>query len=290
MERKDVKHWQAKYEQYVRDTASSATARKYAAALTNFFKHFQDKRYAEDFMRMDLEDYKIWRSREGVAPRTVNQELSIVRAMWNWMIDVYELPLHNPASKVKRLREPEQARKAIALQTAERLIETADSGYDLLMVLLALTTGMRGVEMGGLEWSHIDYENSQIVLPAEITKTSRGRVLPLRADVRELLRDIEIRSRSKKVFGGWAGSATALRERFHALVLKAGLSEKIGLHSLRHSYATYMLRQGADLRTVQDLLGHKSIRTTALYLSPADSIETRRLLDNLPGARPLEVA
>lgn len=64
---------------------------------------------------------------------------------------------------------------------------------------------------------------------------------------------------------------------------KAGINKDIGIHSLRHSYATHLIEQGTDIRFVQDLLGHKSIKTTMIYthLSDAHKRKIKSPLDNL---------
>ena len=279
--RQPVEYWQSKFETYVRDTADRKTHRRYAECLTKFFSRFGDKKYPDEFLRMDIEDYKVVRSREGAAPRTINLELAVVRAFWNWMTDVYELALVNPVTKSKRLHEPERPRHSLPKTTLDQLLGACENVYERLMLMLAITTGMRREEMGELRWKDLDLDRAIVAIPPEIAKRAKGRVLPLRADVRDLLRDMQTHSTREKVFGGWAGSAHSLGIRFHNLMKRVGL-EHVGLHHLRHTYATGMLRGGVDLRTVQDLLGHKNLKTTALYLTPADSEATRQFLDKLP--------
>lgn len=276
-----LRHYAGKYLNYMRLTASKATVIRYSKGLQSFLDRFQDKIYPEDVFRTDLEDFKLIRLREGKAPRTVNFELAVARAFWNWMIDIYELPLFNPASKIKRLKEPEQVRKAIREEALAALFEACEGHHEALLLRLGLTTGLRGQTMLLLDWKEIDLVGKQLEIPAEKLKSNRGQVLPLRDDVVELLEKFE--TKEGRVFEGYAGAMSTLREKWNSLVRRAGL-QGITLHQLRHTFGTMMLRAGGDLRTVQEMLGHKSMKTTALYLSPAGDERCRELIAALPGA------
>ena len=76
-------------------------------------------------------------------------------------------------------------------------------------------------------------------------------------------------------------SSRAAQWMFHNLVKKAGIKKKVSIHSLRHSFATHMLEQGVDIRRIQILLGHKSLKTTSIYLHIATNYlaETKSPLD-----------
>jgi integrase/recombinase XerD len=283
----DVKDMQAKFENAMRLTGSSNTSRRYAFALDNFFSRFPEKRRCEDFFRTDLEDYKLLRCKDKVSPRTVNFEVSVVRSFWNWMIDAMgENQLFNPASRVKKLREPEQKRKALTESQVKALFAACQNERETLLVVLAVTTGMRRKEMASLEWDDIDLNTGLITLNADRTKTRKGRTLPLRADANNCLLEVKVNLQpeeapSHRVFDGWARDEDALSAKFKAICQRAGVAH-IGLHNLRHTYATSILRNGADLRTVQALLGHTQLKTTAIYLEAQSAEAARKLLDCLP--------
>ena len=276
-----LRHYAGKFLNYMRLTASKATVIRYSKGIQPFLDRFQDKIYLEDVMRVDIEDYKLIRLREGKAPRTVNFELSVLRAMWNWLIDIHDLPIFNPASKIKHLKEPEQVRKAIREEALVALFGACEGYHEALLLRLGLTTGLRGQTMLLLDWKDIDLTSKQIEIPAEKLKSGRGQTLPLRDDVVELLGKFE--TKEGRVFEGYAGAMSTMREKWNSLVRRAGL-QGITLHQLRHTFGTMMLRAGGDLRTVQEMLGHKSMKTTALYLSPAGDERCRELIAALPGA------
>lgn len=275
-----IKDLQVKFEHYIQLTGSKGTLHRYSIALTNFFEHFKERQTPEDFFRNDAEDFKLIRLRDGVAPRTVNYELSVVRAFWNWMIQMgYTQTKFNPASSVRRLKEPEQRRKALSEDTIKDILRSCEKDLDKLLVLMTLTTGLRGRTMSELEWKDIDWEQRAFVIPPEKMKTGKGLVTPIRTDLMNIL--MKLAQPEGRIFAGYGDNPRMLRYRFRCILKKLGFSG-FGLHAIRHTFATMLLRSGADLRTVQELLGHKKLSTTALYLSPSTTEECRNLLGALP--------
>ena len=285
MERLKLRDALGKYENSLRLTGTLSTVIRYDNAIRQFLAKFPDKKYPDEIFRTDIEDYKLARLSDGIAPRTVNFEIAVMRAFYNWLIDVREVPIHNPASRIRKLREPEGPKKSLPTDKLTALNEAAGTNpYQMLLLKLGLTTGMRGAEMVTLTWDDIDLEAGLVNLRPENSKTQSGRVLPLRDDVKELLKGLERATGgtgNERLFFGFAKDPKALRYQWKKLCFAAGL-EGIGLHALRHTFGTLMLRNGVDLRTVQELMGHKQLKTTAGYLTPADSDTVRGVLDKLP--------
>lgn len=237
----------------------------------------------ENFTREDVKEHIRRRSASGISPRTINLELNVGKRFFNWMKENYpdEIAI-NPFEKVKRIPEEKSPREALDAPSLAALISAATSPHEKLLVLLPTTTGLRSRSLLGLMTSHVDYLHASLSLPPDIAKNRRGTKLPLRQDVVELLREIP------------AGYVFPWRDRkrmmyvFAQLAKRAGV--KCGLHSLRHTFATLMLRGGLDLRTVQDLLDHRSITTTSLYLTPADNEVVRLHLEKLPQLVPHTIA
>lgn len=275
-----IRQQQIQYERFVTNTCTRHTAHIYSTAIEAFRDRFPEIRDAKDVSRMDAEDFKLMLKRDGYAPRTVNLYLTVLRTWFNWMIEMgFGLP-YNPFGKVKHLGVPESSRKVIALPRLEKLISECPTDRDKLMVLLAITTGLRSKEMATLEYRDLDLDNNLIVLRPEGTKTNRSRILPLREDVRALVEKGP--KRGGKVLGFHHPSS--LRKRWEILRGRLGYRD-ITLHQFRHTFATTLLRNGADLATVSSLLGHSDIKTTAIYLAPKRAEECRRLLEGLPGYR-----
>lgn len=261
-------------------TAARTTVKNYEHILENFLHRFRDRehRYPDGFHRYDIMDYKEIRQKEGIGPRTVNLELAVIRAFWNWML-ARELCTFNPASKVRREKEPEQTRKALAMDYLNAILAACTTPREKLLVLLPLTCGLRGIEVSRIEWSDIDFENKLLHLDGAKTKNKRNRTLPLRGDVIELLQALRVmRPDSVRVFNL---TAETIRRYFRNLTIVAGEAHP-GYHSLRRTFATFLLRAGADIYTVKDLLGHAQLTTTARYLTAEDAEAVRDKLDVFP--------
>lgn len=267
---------QARYESYVSSTASPQTRDRYAKSLNAFFSYFPEKTDTREFSRSDIEDYKAYRRKAGVSATTVNYDVQIVRAFWNWMVDM-EAATYNPASSVKRLKQQEPVRQSLTESSQIAVYGACLNANERLLVGLALSTGLRCKTLVELEKSEFDLERGMLVIPPEKMKAGRALELPLRADVIILVRELS----EGRLWGNWALTTDALSRRFTLLMKRAGISLR-GLRTARRTVATTLLRNGVDVRLVRDILGHKSISTTNKYATPATNAEISTAISNLP--------
>lgn len=275
---KSFREWVIEFERYCWLMLAKTTVYRYSASLGRLMEYLKPKT-VESLTSLDIEDFKLMRCREGALPNTVNTDLSAIRAFYSWLINVRELPVVNPANKPKFLRVLKQRNTALSLAALEALFDVCKDPRETALLLLGLTTGMRASEMAMLEWTEIDRDASTINIPAEKTKSATGRVVPLRSDTLEALDAIP--KDSMTVFGKWGRTGAALLRRWRIMFARTGFQYQ-RMHCLRHSFATWMIRSGMDLRTVQELLGHASLNTTARYLTVADRTLVRDALKRLP--------
>lgn len=279
MKETDIHKFQAQYERYVALTTSRTTAIRYSKALESFFKRFRDRNSPEDFTKLDIEDFKVYRLREGVSPSTVNYEVQIVKSFWSWMIRMDVAP-YNPATSTRRLKTIEPRKESLSLEDQDRLYATVcaiGSLHDRLLTSLVLSTGLRAETLIQLETTDIDLETRTLRIPATKMKAGRNHEVPLRQDVIELLGQLP----EGRLFDGYARSAKMLSYRFSRLLQRSGTKLR-GLRTGRRTFATTLLRTGADIGMVQTLMGHRSVLTTSRYITPADSSQIKAAVDKLP--------
>ena len=136
------------------------------------------------------------------------------------------------------------------------------------MLSLIYACGLRRSELLNLKPSHIDSKRNVLII--EQGKGRKDRIAPLSEKIIELLRDYYKAYRPQEwLFEGQEigskYSPTSLEKVLKQSVQKCKINKPVTLHWLRHSYATHLLESGTDLRYIQELLGHKSSRTTEIY-------------------------
>jgi integrase len=161
---------------------------------------------------------------------------------------------------------------------------TLPQRYFVHVLATAAMTGMRLGEILRLRWS--DIHDQMISVRAENSKGGRGRQVPAHPLLLDAL------SRLPSVGGEWvfpmragagpARDAGAIRTAWRKVKRLAGIKPGARFHSARHGFATLLLRQGTDLRTIQELLGHSSISTTQVYTH----LDAARLRDAYAGSHP----
>lgn len=240
-----------------------------------------------DLGRAEIRGYMAHCTRRGLAKRSIARALSAVRSFYRWMhrderVDV------NPARAVGSPRLPRTLPAYLDRQQADTLMQhattRAQSGdfgdvRNLAMLELFYSCGLRLSELRGVDLTDLDLVSQQVKVRG---KGRKERIVPVGDHAQRALRNyLTVRDRQLSQLGTKAskvsrgavflsdrGSRLSPRGIQHAIVgLLEAVDEGAGLttHSLRHTFATHMVDAGADLRAVQELLGHASISTTQIY-------------------------
>ena len=198
----------------------------------------------------------------------------------------------DPAADITPPQIPRRLPKALPYASIERLIESAGDpatvtgSRDRALVELLYGTGTRISEVVGLDVDDVDVDAATIIVTG---KGGKQRLLPLGGAAGQAITDYLTRGRptlaqrasgkrrpGPALFLGVKGSRMtrqAAWEVVHRSAEQAGLGDRVGPHTLRHSYATHLMEGGADVRVVQELLGHSSVTTTQIYtLVTADAL------------------
>jgi integrase len=206
-----------------------------------------------------------------VRPASVNRELASLKRTYNVAIADGLLET-NPVRQVKLLQE-NNARVRYLTDVEEVRLRAEMRETHWVVVALALNTGLRRGELFALRWDDVDCATN--VLTILRTKSGRTRHVPMNAAVRAILGALESRGRSPYVLPSANGArprdAHNFVGRVFAPALKGAGIEDFRWHDLRHTFASRLVMQGVDLRSVQEFLGHTDIKMILRYshLSPA---------------------
>ena len=207
-------------------------------------------------------------------PATVYKYLSIIKGFLNWYGEEIDLKVKLP-HQLPEYVEDESIQKIITAikkkQTHKKAIDR-----DILLIELAYNSGLRREELANLKAGDILINEKALIVRKG--KGIKDRTVPLPSRIVKLLEThIEDMNADDTIF---SVKPVAISDKIRRVAKKAGV--KIHVHSLRHGYATRLLEKGANIKAVQELLGHARIGTTESYLSllPRHLIETVYLLDH----------
>ena len=186
----------------------------------------------------------------------------------------------DPAAEVRPPPAPKRLPKAITVSEVEALLaaagadETPRAVRDRALLELLYGSGARISEVVGLDVDELDVDSGMVRL---LGKGSKERVVPVGSYAREALSAYLVRARPVLALAGPGSPALFLNARggrlsrqsawavLRSAARRAGVTAEVSPHTLRHSFATHLLEGGADVRVVQELLGHASVTTTQVY-------------------------
>lgn len=285
----------------VERSLSAHTIRAYLGDLESLLKHLESSGVS-DISQLQLIHLRSWLANQqvkGGARTTLSRRAVSVRLFTKWAVKNKFLEKdvaatlatpkgHRTLPDVLEIADAKLAMDSLATRAAEE--ETPISLRDVAMVEMLYATGARVAELCGLDLSDIDYERQTIRV---LGKGNKERTIPLgNPAIRALTNWLnDGRDSLKNAFSGNAVFLGARGKRidqravrtvvYNALQAIEGV-ERLGPHALRHSAATHLLEGGADLRTVQEILGHASLATTQIYTH----VSTERLQKAFKQAHP----
>lgn len=207
-----------------------------------------------------IEDYKATR-RAKVSASTVNRELNTFKSLFQRAVEWGRLK-ENPARKVKKFKVDEKAPRFLEAHEGGALMDAAE-GQMKGFIMTALNAGLRKGELFQLEWGDVDFDRRQIIVRK--AKGKRFRAIPMNDLLYEALRKHPRHITSPYVFHNRDGSRWHdVRASFETTLTRAGLPH-IRIHDMRHTFVSNLFMAGVDPRTIQELAGHRDIRTTMRY-------------------------
>lgn len=214
---------------------------------------------------------------------TMARKIATLRSFYKWA-ERRGIASSNPMTLIRTPRQNKRLPKAITVEQVERLLSAPDTTdvlgcRDRAMLETLYSTGLRVSELVGLEIDDVDAAGEAVRIRG---KGKKERVVPLGshalAALRRYLDMLRSDARFAGLFDGTRGSrpmfvnkhgsrlsSRSVRRKLDKYLKQVGLDPTISPHTLRHSFATHLLENGADLRSVQELLGHQSLSTTQVY-------------------------
>lgn len=274
---------------------STHTARCYAADLEQFCAHLAEKDGAgaaaghassdpntnRRLQAVDADAVRLFMGQlhdKNYCKSTIARKLATLRSFYKFLVKRGYLSA-NPVSSIRTPKQEKRLPKYLEIEQIDRLLSNCDTttmlgARDRAILETLYTTGIRVSELVALNIDEIDFSASVVRIRG---KGRKERVIPVGPGaVRAILHYLDLRrlaptgprQDSQALYINKHGqrlSTRSVRRKLDKYLLEAGLDLSVSPHTLRHSFATHMLKRGADLRSVQEMLGHQSLSTTQIY-------------------------
>jgi site-specific recombinase XerD len=292
-------NWDAALAAYDRDLhargSAERTRRAYGVDLGGFGEWAGEQGLDPGDVRYrDVRRYGAGLSSAGAAPATVARKLAAIRGLYAFLVRTEKVGA-NPAELVSSPKRSEKLPHVLTTEQMRSLLERIPAHTplelrDRAMLELAYSCGLRCEEIVNLDEGALDFETEQLRV---LGKGNKERLLPVGEPAQRALRRyldkgrraLAVDPRERALFLSKSGrrlSNSDITRRLGLWTREAALAAGVSPHSLRHSFATHLLEGGADLRTIQELLGHASISTTQVYTR----VDAARLRDTYAASHP----
>lgn len=253
---------------------SENTIAAYKNDLFLFFEYFTNINSVEEIKRTHLSEYIKHLGKSGLNASSITRKIASIKSFFRYLCAARGLK-SNPALEIAIPKLSKKLPKVVSIDEIEKLFKKRMNLLELAVFELLYATGLRVSELVELEIKNIDFKNNTL---KTIGKGSKERIIPIGTNAKKALgnyfkeRELHLKlsnSRKKapqKVFLNNLGEKIT-RQWVYTFIKELGedIHKSISPHTIRHTFATHLLENGADLRVVQELLGHANIVTTQLY-------------------------
>ena len=270
-----------KYLDHARVNKKPSSAKRNKVSIGQLMPYFKEKLIGS-IHPFQVEQYKKARREAGTSPATVNRDIACLKNMMNKAVDWNYLQV-NPIAKVKLLTEDNEVMWVLSPEEETRLLDECEkrpqrkgAKYLKDIVEFALYSGMRQSEIFGLRRVNVHLEENYLM--ATDTKTHQDRPVPINETMREILKR-RMEDQKEYIFTNSAGGKlTVLTNAFWRAVKEAGLIRWDGgkkirfrFHDLRHSFGSRLGMNGTDLKSIMEIMGHRTAKVAMRYQHPSPS-------------------
>ncbi len=249
-------------------------------SLANFLQELGINNFSE-IQRLHINLYIKRLYDRKYTPRSITREIASIKGFFKWL-SINELIKHNPALSIEQPKLPKRLPKVLSMKEISELLDTNMTVLDKAILELLYAAGLRVSELADIQNNNIDLNSKYIRC---IGKGSKERIVPIGNKaciaIKKYLKEREyivkkFNLNTKYLFIKDNGKKIT-RQDIYVFIRELGknINKEISPHTIRHSFATHLLENGADLRVVQELLGHSDVSTTQLYTH----ISKKRLKD-----------
>jgi site-specific recombinase XerD len=259
---------------------SAATASAYGADVAALLRYLAQEGIepcVESLKPVVLRRYVSWLSSRGYSPATTARRTYAISSLCKYLVN-YGYAEFNPCRQVVLPKKVRRMPAVLTLEEARRVLRVADDhrcpwmGFrNRAIIAVLLFCGLRRQELVNLKLSDIDLRSRW--LKVRRGKGGKGRSIPLAPEAAEAIKDwLEFRPEVDHEYlltglGGRRLGKNGLVSAFRRVAKCAGVDRRgVSLHTLRHTFASLLLQEGADLVSIQELLGDADLSTTAIYL------------------------
>jgi site-specific recombinase XerD len=221
----------------------------------------------QELNQRNIEDY-IQSKIRNVSLHCARKHLINIKAMLNRAVTLGFIN-NNPANNIKRIKPPEKLPKFFDKKEFEKLITVIDNQNIKDIVLFAVNTGLRQMEILSLRKNQF-YESEKLIIldnHSHITKSKKIRAIPLNNISFEIIQRRVNTSDNENIFtlDGETIKQDFIIHKFKKYIISAGLNPKLNFHSLRHTFASWLIQRNISIYSVSKLLGHSDVKTTQIY-------------------------
>jgi integrase/recombinase XerD len=263
--------------------------------LNNFFNGNDDKKKIDEVNYQDFQNYLSYLNDLKINARSQSRIISSMRSFFKFLI-LEKIIKENPTELLENPKTGKKLPEFLTIEEIELLVNQIDRSKkegerNLAIIEVLYGCGLRVTELIELKISEIYWEEGFIRI---IGKGNKERLVPLgkiaSKHLKIYLNEIRVHQKVKDLFvdhvfinkDGSKISRVMIFKIVKKLTEKAGIQKNISPHSLRHSFATHLVEGGADLRSVQEMLGHQSITTTEVYTHLDKNYLKQAILDHHP--------
>jgi len=231
-----------------------------------------------DATATNLNSYMLYLEKEGFSPATVSRKVAALRSFYRYMLEIKEIEV-DPTTELKPPKVEKRAPNVLSVDEVDKLLSQPDTTTmkglrDKAMLELLYATGIRVSELINLQLSDVDIKRSFLIC----REKNKERWIPFGETTKQALtlylkhaRPVLLKGNENEfLFTNCSGKPMSRQGFWKVLkgyAAEIGITGEITPHTLRHSFAAHLVQNGADLKSVQEMLGHSDISTTAMYVN-----------------------